>query len=75
MPIVETIAIAQGTFLAGDFDMAATIRDRQQATVEVSLDHADYRIRNLALILIEERLGLEIHRPIALVVGNVYHAG
>jgi len=67
--------MAQGPFLVGDFAMAATIRDRQQATVEISLDHADYRTRNLALILSEERIGLEIHRPGAMVYGSTSYAG
>lgn len=71
LPIVETNAMTAGKFLVGDFEMAATIRDRQEATVEVSLDHADYRTRNLALVLIEERCGLEVHRPNALVYGDL----
>lgn len=75
LPIVETNAMTAGQFLVGDFQMAATIRDRQEATVEISLDHADYRTRNLALVLVEERLGLEIHRPASLVYGSLNYAG
>jgi HK97 family phage major capsid protein len=75
LPIVETNSMTSGKFLVGDFAMAATIRDRQDATVEISLDHLDYRTRNLALVLIEERLGLEIHRPAALVYGDLSYAG
>jgi len=69
--IIESNSMTQGQFLAGAFDMAATIRDRAEAHVEISLDHADYRTRNLALILIEGRVGLEIHRPNALVTGSL----
>jgi HK97 family phage major capsid protein len=75
IPIIESNTMTQGSFLVGDFAMAATIRDRQQAHVEISLDHADYRTRNLALILIEERIGLEIHRPTALIYGGTSYAG
>jgi HK97 family phage major capsid protein len=75
VPVISTNSIAAGSFLAGDFTMAATIRDRQEATVEISLDHADYRTRNLALILIEERIGLEMHRPTALVTGSLTYTG
>ena len=75
VPVVSTNSMTVGHFLLGDFAMAATIRDRQQATVEISLDHSDYRTRNLALILIEERIGLEIHRPAALVYGSMSYAG
>lgn len=67
--IVESNTVDQGRFLVGDFAMAAVVRDRQEAHIEISLDHADYRTRNLALILIEGRVGLEIHRPNALVQG------
>ncbi|MFA6312511.1 MAG: phage major capsid protein [Sterolibacterium sp.] len=75
IPIIETNAMTAGKFLAGDFTMAARIRDRQEAHVEISLDHSDYRTRNLALILIEGRLGLEIHRPTALCYGDLSNAG
>ena len=75
LPIVETNSMPVAQFLVGDFVSAATIRDRQQATVEISLDHSDYRTRNLALILIEERIGLEIHRGTALVYGALDNAG
>ncbi|MFA6904158.1 MAG: phage major capsid protein [Gallionellaceae bacterium] len=75
VPIIESNSMTAGSFLAGDFTMAARIRDRQEAHVEISLDHADYRTRNLALVLIEGRLGLEIHRPNALVYGSLTNAG
>jgi len=70
LPIIESNAMATGTFLVGDFALAALVRDRQEAHVEISLDHADYRTRNLALVLIEGRVGLEVHRPTAIVTGS-----
>ena len=73
--IAESNSMTAGKFLTGDFMMAARIRDRTEAHVEISLDHADYRTRNLALILIEGRIGLEIHRPAALCYGDLSHAG
>lgn len=75
VPIIESTAMTAGQFLMGDFTMAARIRDRQEAHVEISLDHLDYRTRNLALVLIEGRIGLEIHRPAALVTGSLSYAG
>lgn len=41
-PVVVTDAIAQGTFLIGDFTRAARLYDRQQANVEVATEHADF---------------------------------
>jgi HK97 family phage major capsid protein len=75
VPVVSSNSMTEGQFLMGDFAAAARIRDRQTATVEVSLDHSDYRTRNLALVLIEERIGLEIPRPIGLVYGAMSHSG
>ena len=73
--IVESNSMTAGKFLVGDFLMAGRVRDRVEAHVEISLDHADYRTRNLALILIEGRIGLEIHRPAALCYGDLSNAG
>ena len=75
LPIVETNSMPVNKFLVGDFVSAATIRDRQLATVEFSLDHSDYRTRNLCLVLIEERIGLEINRGSALVYGALDNVG
>jgi HK97 family phage major capsid protein len=72
---VETTAMTQGQFLADDFQMAARIRDRQQACVQISCERSDYMTRNLWLILIEERVGLEVLRPTALVYGALSFAG
>ena len=42
------------------------IFDRQSATVEISLDHSDFRTRNMALILVEERLALATFQSTAI---------
>ena len=73
--VVPTNSIAKGRFLCGDFPAAGRIRDRQQAFVAISTEHADYFRRNLALVLIETRLGLEIHRSNALVYGDLAVGG
>lgn len=68
-PVVPTVAIAAGTFLVGDFQ-SALVRDRQQATIEISNSHADFFARNLLAIRAEQREGLEIHRPTGFVTGT-----
>jgi len=75
LPVVETNSMTLGRFLVADFMNAATIRDRQVATVEIGFQHSDYMSRNLALVLIEERIGLELHRPTAMVTGLLDYAG
>lgn len=69
VPVVVTDAIAQGNFLVGDFTRAARLYDRQQGTVEIATEHADFFVRNLVACLAEERLALTVPRPDLLVVG------
>ena len=70
LPIVATQAMAVDTFLVGSFRAAATLYDRWAARVEVSTEHADYFTRNLVAILAEERLGLAVKQPAALIHGD-----
>lgn len=70
LPVVETKAIAAGTFMVGAFKAAATIYDRWAAMVMVSTEHADFFTRNLVAILAEERLALAVKRPEALTHGS-----
>ncbi len=67
-PVVESYSMAEGNFVVGS-RMAATIWDRDDATVEVSLEHADFFVRNMAAILCEERMGLTVEIPKALIYG------
>ncbi len=69
MPVVATQAMPQGQFLCGS-SQAAMIWDRSNATVEVSREHANFFIQNLAAILVEERLALTVFRPEALIYGG-----
>jgi HK97 family phage major capsid protein len=70
LPVVPTKSMARGNFLVGAFRMAAAIWDRDDATVEVSREHADFFIRNMVAILCEERLALTVFRPEALIYGS-----
>jgi len=73
--LIETNSMPANSFLVGDFALAATIRDRQQAFMTIGFEHSDYMARNLALVLLEQRIGLEIHRPNALVTGDLTYTG
>jgi HK97 family phage major capsid protein len=70
VPVVVTDALAADEFLVGDFSRAARLYDRQQATVEIATQHADFFTRNLVAILAEERLALTVGRPDMLVKGK-----
>jgi HK97 family phage major capsid protein len=63
LPIVETPAMPEGTALVGSFGQGAQIYDREQASIRISEQHADFFIRNAIVILAEQRLALAVKRP------------
>ena len=70
MPIVDTPAIAEGTALVGAFGTGAQLYDREQASIRISEQHADFFVRNAVVILAEQRLALAVKRPEAFVKVN-----
>lgn len=67
--VVATQSQTQGRFVAGAFNLAAEIFDREDASVRVAEQHDNFFVRNLVAILAEERLALVIYRPAAIVEG------
>lgn len=67
--VVESDAIAAGTFLVGAFSTGAQIWDREDANVEVSTDDRDNFVKNALTIRAEERLALTVYRPNAFITG------
>jgi HK97 family phage major capsid protein len=67
MPVVETPAIASGSALVGAFGQGAQLYDREQASIRISEQHADFFIRNAIVVLAEQRLALAVKRPEAFV--------
>ncbi|GGZ56057.1 nucleoid-structuring protein H-NS [Lysobacter xinjiangensis] len=68
-PVVPTQGMTVDKFLVGS-RLAGEIRDRQQAVVEISFDHEDFFARNMVMFRAEERLGLAVYRPEALIAGD-----
>jgi len=75
LPVVPTASMTAGKFLTGAFNLAAEIFDREDATVRIAEQHADFFVRNMVCILAEERLALAVYRSAALVYGNTSHQG
>jgi HK97 family phage major capsid protein len=71
LPVVESDAMEYREFLVGAFALAATLFDREDATVQVSTEDRDNFVRNLVTILAEERLALAVFRPRAFVHGSM----
>jgi HK97 family phage major capsid protein len=69
LDVVQSNSMPEDSFLmlAG---RAATIYDRQDLTVEVSTEHADFWTRNLCAVRAETRLALAITQPEGLVLGD-----
>jgi HK97 family phage major capsid protein len=67
--VVESHSLATNSFLAGS-SMAATIWDREEVTVRVAEEHADFFVKNMVAILCEERLGFTVERPAAIISGT-----
>jgi HK97 family phage major capsid protein len=70
VPVIETTAINAGEFLVGNFNLAASLWDRQQSVIRVSESHNDLFVRNGVVILAEERIALTVYRPKAFVKGS-----
>ena len=68
--VVPTNSMAIGSFLAGAFKMAATLYDRLAVEVLISSENADDFEKNLLTMRAEERLGLAVKRPGALIKGT-----
>ena len=74
LPVVESDAITAGNFLVGSFNMACQIFDREDANVQVSTEDGDNFVKNMVTIRVEERLGMVVYRPEAMVYGPFVQA-
>jgi HK97 family phage major capsid protein len=74
VPVVPTQGMTPGEFLTGEFGVAATIYDRMTKNVLVSTEDGDNFRLNLITILAEQRLGLAVKQPLALVNGPFANA-
>ena len=65
---VESEAVSEGTLIVGAFNEGASVYERQPITVYTTDSHSDFFIRNLIVVLFEERLGFPVFFPTAFVV-------
>ncbi len=69
-PVVSSQSMTAGDFLVGAFAQAAQGWDREDANVTISTENKDNFVKNMVTILCEERVGLTIFRPEALITGD-----
>ncbi len=70
LPVVPSMSMPQGQFLAGAFQLAAQLFDREQANIAISFEDRDNFVKNAVTIRAEERLALAVYRPEAFVKGT-----
>ncbi|CAN7202100.1 phage major capsid protein [Acidovorax sp. LjRoot118] len=66
--VVESFNVASNNFVAGSA-FAATVYDREEVSVRIAEQHADFFIKNMVAMLCEERIALTVERPQAIVAG------
>jgi HK97 family phage major capsid protein len=74
LTVVQSTSITALNFLVGDGAMAA-IFDRMDAQVFVADQHSDFFIRNIFVLLAEERIALAVFRPAAFAKGVMLATG
>jgi HK97 family phage major capsid protein len=71
VPVVTSTSMDENQFLLADFARAARIYDREDVTITVAEQHADFFVKNMVAILAEERLTLATMRGSMLVKGDL----
>ena len=62
IPVVVTNSLTSGQVVVGNFGLGAEIKDRQAASVELSLEDSTNFQKNMVTIRAEERIALCVYR-------------
>jgi len=71
LPVVRTNSIERTKALVGNWEMGATLWDREQANVRVFEQHGTYAAENKVLLRAEERVALTVNAPDFFVLATV----
>lgn len=75
LPVATTNAMDAGQFVVLDGTRAGWIADREDAVIRISESHEDFFVRNMVVILAEERSTLIVEQAGAIIAGSLSHAG
>lgn len=71
LPVVVTNSLTSGQCVVGSFAMGAEIKDREQSSVEMSLEDSTNFQKNMVTIRAEERLTLCVYRTEAFIKATI----
>lgn len=71
IPVIITNSMTAGTALLGSFALGAEIKDRQSASVEMSLEDSTNFQKNMVTIRAEERIALCVYRTAAFIKATI----
>ena len=71
LPVVVTNSLTSGQAIVGNFALGAEIKDRTQASVELSLEDSTNFQKNMVTIRAEERIALCVYRTEAFIKATV----
>lgn len=75
IPVVLTNSMTRGKFMCLDAARAGYLCDREDAILRISEQHADFFIRNMCALLMEERVALVIEQGAAMIYGSLSNIG
>ena len=70
IPVIESTAMTEGSFLVGDFKLGAQIFDRRQMSIEFANTNEDNFIKGMVTVRGSERIAIAVYRPSAFVYGT-----
>jgi HK97 family phage major capsid protein len=71
VPVVVSNSMTSGQVVVGSFGMGCEIKDRQAASVEVSLEDSTNFQKNMVTIRAEERIAFCVYRPSAFIKATI----
>lgn len=74
LPVTDTPAMPEGTWLTGAFGLGAQLYDRAAPSIRMAEQHADFFVRNAVVVLAEQRLTVAVKRPESFVIGSFDNA-
>ena len=70
VPVYQTTAITQGTFLVGDFKLGAQVFDRRQISIEFTNTNEDNFVKDMVTVRCTERIAICVYRSKCFVYGT-----